>query len=274
MSKSKRVMPASSSSSQKFNWGATIIEYLAATRAYSFTASLIPILLTAAVSESSFRSIAFVRALTMGIAVQSGANLSNTYFDFQNGVDTKETKSGDKALVDARHITATGTLIFSLFCYVLGFFAVLPALIEHADDTHLRWIFLLGILLAFFYTANPFALKYMALGDITIYVCFGPLLMQGTCIMMTGSMNPLLYLYSIPVGLLTEAILHANNARDIKSDTKAGAITLASLIGLKLSFYLYIFLLVGSYLAVGIIAWRLNWGVLATFGGMNALPLN
>ena len=148
----------------------------------------------------------------MGIAVQAGANLSNTYFDFKNGVDTKATITGDKALVDAKLITSSGVLFVSLLCYAAGLYAVLPALIAHASDMRLLWIFCGGVALAFFYTAGPMALKYIALGDVTIYACFGPLLMQGTSIMMTGDMDSLLYLYSVPVGLLTEAILHVSHS--------------------------------------------------------------
>ena len=62
----------------------------------------------------------------------------------------------------------------------------------------------------------------------------------------------------------TYAIAQANNARDIKTDIKAGATTLASLIGLTHSYRLYVGLIAGAYLAVAAVAWHLNWGVLAT----------
>ena len=65
--------------------------------------------------------------------------------------------------------------------------------------------------------------------------------MQCTSILLTGKTDDILYIYSIPIGLLTEGILHANNARDIKADTKIGAYTLASLIGIEYSYIFYIF---------------------------------
>ena len=285
--------PAPTSSSR---WTACVTEYILAMRPHTFTAAVVPILLTAAVTGQSFKSPAFLRALAMGVSVQAAANLSNTYYDFRNGVDNKDTAlaGGDKALVEAKLVTCHGVLALSLVFYFLGALAVYPALMSHAAGARLSLIFVAGVGLAFFYTAGPmgYALKYIALGDITIYLCFGPLLMQGTSIMMTGETNNWLYLYSVPVGLLTEAILHvrcsqplsayllllfrradlsnapapiqANNARDIKTDIKAGATTLASLIGLTNSFRLYAGLLAGSYLAVAAIALHLNWGVLST----------
>ena len=243
---------------------AVAYEYFIACRPYTFTASIIPVMVTTAVVGGSFRSLDFLRTIAMGISVQSAANLSNTYFDFVNGVDTKAMASGDKGLVDARHITSLGVLILSVVFYMVGLATVLPVFMERSDFM-LPIIFFSGIALAFFYTATPVGLKYKALGDVTIYVCFGPLLMQGSSIMMTGSTNLSLYLYSIPVGLLTEAILHANNSRDTKSDSAAGAITLATILGVYNSYLFYVFLVSASYIALAAISIFYNWGCSAAF---------
>jgi len=235
-------------------------EYVLAMRPWSFTAALIPILVTAAASNASFLSESFTRSMVMGIAVQAGANLTNTYFDFVNGVDSKDTPCGEKTLVD-RKVSPNGLLVLSILCYLLGFLSVLPFL---SINLSLTAIFFAGIMLAFFYTATPVGLKYKALGDITIFLCFGPLLMQGVSILLTNEINNELYIYSIPIGLLTEAILHANNARDIKADTKAGAITLASLLGARLSYKFYIGLLAFSYVSIAYISLYLHWGCIAS----------
>jgi 1,4-dihydroxy-2-naphthoate octaprenyltransferase len=240
-------------------------EYFNACRPYTFTASLIPIMVTTAVVGGSFKSLDFLRTVAMGVSVQSAANLSNTYFDFVNGVDTKATDGGDKGLVNARNISAGGVLILSVVCYTIGLMTVLPVFLERNTNNMLPTIFFSGIALAFFYTATPVGLKYKALGDITIYLCFGPLLMQGSSIMMTGAIDPSLHLYSVPVGLLTEAILHANNARDTKSDSAAGAITVATMLGVYNSYIMYVLLVAGSYLAVAAISVLYHWGCCAAF---------
>lgn len=65
-------------------------ECFLATRPWSFTAALIPIVVTTAVlGKQYFLTHEFIRSLTIGVAVQAGANLSNTYFDYVNDVDTK-----------------------------------------------------------------------------------------------------------------------------------------------------------------------------------------
>lgn len=126
-------------------------------------------------------------------------------------------------------------------------------------------IFISGMLLAFFYTATPVGLKYKALGDVTIFLCFGPLLMQCVSILLIGGTDNNLYLYSIPIGLLTEGILHANNARDIKADSEAGAVTFANIIGYDYSYYFYIFLIAGSYISVLLISYYSNYATLLAF---------
>ena len=236
-----------------------IMEYILATRPWSFTAAIIPVLIVTAVTRSPLQSPLFLRAFVMAVAVQAGANCTNTYFDYLNGIDTKV--GGERTLVEHK-ISINGLLLLSAVCYITGALAVAPLLIQD-DSRQLLAIFVAGILLAFFYTANPVGLKYIALGDVTIFVCFGPLLMQCTSLLVSGTTRSDLYLYAVPVGLLTEAILHANNARDIQIDASAGAVTLATLLGPELSFAFFVALLAGSYISAIAIAYFYHWGCLA-----------
>jgi len=248
----------------------TIIqEYLVALRPWSFTASIIPVCITAAVTNSSFLSWEFGRALAMAVFIHSGANLTNTYYDYVLGIDTKA-YNHDGTLVEQK-ISTSGLFLYSIICYGVGILAILPSLPHNFSsleyDTNspefmTLSIFAIGVLLAFGYTAGSFGLKYMALGDITIFLCFGSLLMECTCLMLTQTISlPLLY-YSIPMGLLTEGILHVNNTRDIKNDRLSGIITLATLIDFENSFYFFVFLLIGSYLSAMIVAWYEHVGCL------------
>ena len=235
-------------------------EYVLASRPWSFTAAIIPVLVVSAVTGASLLSPSFVRCMVMAVAIQAGANLTNTYFDFVNEVDTKI--GGERTLVDHK-VSTTGVVLLSAVCYIVGVAAVVPVFLAN-NDSQLLAIFLAGCCLAFFYTANPVGLKYRALGDVTIFVCFGPLLMQCASILLTGSTRADLYLYSVPIGCLTEAILHANNARDIDADARAGAVTLATLLGSELSYVVYAALFAGSYLSVLAIAYLYHWGALAS----------
>eukprot|EP01038_Epipyxis_sp_PR26KG_P015505 gene15505-20926_t len=235
-------------------------EYILSTRPWSFTAAIVPIIITTAVTNSSFLSESFIRALSMGIFIQAGANLTNTYFDYINGVDSKDS-IGDRTLIDKKIKNPFNLLIFSCICYLLGIMSVYPYLVLNYDHQFVA-VFIIGVVLAFFYTGKPVGLKYLALGDITIFICFGPLLMQATSLMLTGNTSDSLHIYTVPIGCLTEGILHANNARDIKHDTAVGAVTLASILGYEGSLAFFILLLIVSYCSALYIAAFQHYGVL------------
>ncbi len=91
-------------------------------------------------------------------------------------------------------------------------------------------------------------MKYRRLGDIIIFLCFGPLLVLGSYFIQTLSLSLHPLLFSIPVGLLTENILHVNNTRDIETDRRAKVFTLAQLLGFRGSYLFYFALIVISYL--------------------------
>jgi hypothetical protein len=150
-----------------------------------------------------------------------------------------------------------------LWGLTLGCFAAALALAAHLvalTGPALLWPVALGFLLAIFYSADPLALKYVGLGDATIFATFGPLLMLGVSGVVTGAPLTLAQLYaaalgsggwaalgahgpvlamSLPIGLLTVNILHANNVRDIPLDKEAGAHTLAQVLGVEGSQSLY-----------------------------------
>ena len=52
-------------------------------------------------------------------------------------------------------------------------------------------------------------------------------------------LNPAVLWLTLPIGLITVGILHANNIRDIEHDQRAGIHTLAMLLGKKVSVFLY-----------------------------------
>ena len=99
-------------------------------------------------------------------------------------------------------------------------------------------------------------MKYHALGDVVIFITFGPLsvlyaYMVHCC---HFSLTPLVY--AIPLVMNTEAILHSNNTRDIIGDKKAKVLTLAILLGFKLSYLLYLILIFVPYLIMLVLAAR------------------
>ncbi len=207
----------------------TIKNWLIVLRAYSWPASLVPVVLGSAVAARSGRFSWLDLALIMPAAllIHSAANLANTYFDFRNGVDRPET-ADDRGLVD-NMLPPARMLRLALGMLAAGAAAGLLLVLKNHVPAMLA-LGAAGLALAWFYTSGP-AYKYRRLGDAGIFLAFGPCIVTGTALIQTGRFVPEALWASIPVGLLVTAILHANNMRDLRSDSAANFLTLAATLG-------------------------------------------
>lgn len=214
---------------------------LTATRPWSFTAAAVPVALAAKL-QGKLLSADAGKLLAMAIACQAGANLVNSFFDFTNGVDTKEA-AGDESIIGG-HITPTKCASLAACCFAAS---ALFAMDFMSKVPGFCCIFAIGTGLGFFYTCPPFSLKYHFLGDLAILGAFGPVIMQSCAMALNGRTDDSLYLYGLPTTLLTECILLANNARDIDGDRKAGISTLSTMFGFKISKVAYKIMVYASY---------------------------
>jgi 1,4-dihydroxy-2-naphthoate polyprenyltransferase len=113
---------------------------------------------------------------------------------------------------------------------------------------------LIGLVAGYSYTGPPFQFKFHALAVPFVFFLMGPLMVLGSYYAITGGYDPVALYASIPIGLLVAAILHANEWRDISEDARAGITTLSGRIGARRAHYVYIALVVGAYLVIGLTA--------------------
>jgi 1,4-dihydroxy-2-naphthoate octaprenyltransferase len=129
-----------------------------------------------------------------------------------------------------------------------------------------------GLAGGYFYTAPPFEYKFRALGLPLVFLLMGPLMTLGSYFAVSGAWSPVALVLSLPIGLLVAAILHGNEWRDIREDTRAGIVTLSSRIGREWAHYGYLGLTLGAYI---VLALAVVGGVLppATLLAILSLPL-
>lgn len=234
-----------------------------ATRPWSLTAAAVPVLLTCATQLETLKDLRVLQLLGMGVLCQAGANLLNTYWDYEQGCDKDRDhmKAGDRGILD-EVISPSWALVWGYVLIIISGLCTLETLLE---SRMFQYIFAVGAVLSIMYTQPPFKLKYRALGDIVILVCFGPVIMQACSVVLTGKIDPLQYAYSIPVALMTEGILWAGNTRDIIGDKEAGVRTLQNTLGHKTSKTAYKGLLICAYLGViALVPVTGRYGVLLT----------
>lgn len=224
--------------------------WLQAVRAFSFTASSIPVLVGTALAlnyPGKVMWILFPVVYIAGLLVHAATNLVSDYYDYKKDVDKDYTFGGSGVLVQgllpAKSILTGGLVLFAIT-------AALGIILIAVRGVPILVLGLIGIVGGYFYTGRPFGYKYLGLGDFLVFILMGPLMVIGSYYCLTGSYHHAVLLVSIPVGFLVSAILQANNTRDIKHDTEAGIKTLENTLGPKGAKAFYYFALIAAYISV------------------------
>lgn len=224
-------------------------------RPFAFTASVIPVLAGAALAwvDEAWNWAPFVASLLGGVFLHAGTNVVNEVYDVRKGIDTITSPRASHAIVKGR-ITERAALLVSGAAFALAV----------AVGLYLVWLRgpaivglgALGLIGGWGYTAPPLEYKNRALGVPLVFVLMGPLMVEGSYFAVSGTWSLTALVLSVPVGLLVAAILHGNEWRDIREDSRAGISTLSATIGQRWAHYSYIGLVLGAYmvLALSVIA--------------------
>lgn len=222
-------------------------EWVIAVRPWSFPASAMPIIVTLAFLFYKGSEINWLYGLWTLIGMllfHMTGNVWSDYFDFRKKVDADDTfgaKTLTTGMFKPEEIKrlAIGLLIVSVACG-LGLFAV--------TGLPLLWIGLAGVLCTILYPV----LKFNALGDLDILLAFAFLPTLGTSYAVTGAIDWSVLWIALPVGLITDGILHSNNTRDVITDKRAGITTMAMGLGSRFSAWLYGFEVIFPFIWVGV----------------------
>ncbi len=245
--------------------------WLQAVRAFSFTASVIPVLLggvlaLGAPAPRQFWLLPF--AVLGGLALHAGTNLLNDYYDFERGVDREGTR-GSSGILVAGLLPPASVRVGGIACFGLAVALAFPVVVLHGwPVVALGGVGLVG---GYLYTGRPVAYKYVALGDPLVFLLMGPLMVIGGYLAVTGTWTATVLLASLPIGCLVAAILAANNLRDVRDDAEAGVTTIARLLGHRGGQLEYAALVVGAYAVVGVIAF---FGLVPGGGGAGSGPFS
>lgn len=212
----------------------TFKDWVLATRPWSFPASAMPVVVTIAwtwVQGLPLNWWFALWALINIIFVHAAGNVWSDIADYRSGVDADDT-FGVRQLVDGHFTVAE----FRRLSLILNIIAVIGGVaLVCLTGLTLLYIGIFGILLSLCYPR----LKYMALGDVVIILCYSLLPMAGTSFIVSGAIHWDVLWLAVPVGLITVAILHANNVRDIETDRRAAIHTFPMLTGRRFGAWLY-----------------------------------
>ena len=256
----------------------------AITRGGFTSASLFPIFAIAAflagTGDNLFSPFSLVLCSLGIVFLHVASNLFNDYYDVKDGTDGANTEyfnaglnstmlegaqlSGGSRAVELGLITHKGTLSLARKMLVLTLLVTSGLLFnsfyvtgEFSNAFYSLIVGFLGGFLGYFYTARPLRLvSRRGLGELAIFLSFGPLMTLGALFAISSStielFSDLFYmalLLGIPHGLLTTNILYINQYPDTVSDAKTGKNHLIVTFGKKNARWGYLLILIAAFIS-------------------------
>jgi len=220
-----------------------------AIRPFSFTASIVPVVVgtACAVVVGGASPLAFLLCLGGAVALQAGTNLVNDYYDHRLGADHSGSL-GPSRVIQEGWLSPRAVLVAGIAFFVAGGLAGF-ALVGMAGWPILV-LGLIGVPLAYGYTAPPLKLAYRGLGELNVFMLMGPLMVLGGFLVHRAAGLLVALTASVPIGCLVAAILHANNIRDLDDDRVLGKQTLATIVGPRWAKVELAVLIGGAYVAL------------------------
>jgi len=172
----------------------------------------------------------------VGLVIAHAANnLINDYFDMTGGVDTDDYV---RALY-APHPVLSGWVSKSTLRNAMIGLTVIDGLImlllAYWHGPLVMVFALAGLFLSVFYVAPPFRLKQHGLGEVDVFVTWGPLMIGGVYLVATDTIPAWVLAFSIPYALLVTSVLFGKHIDKIEPDTKLGIRTLPVILGESLA---------------------------------------
>lgn len=204
-------------------------------------------------------------AVLGAIVFHLSGNIIGDYQDYMSGVDQKE-KTGPLRVLVLKIFKPITILIYG---YVMLFIGIAVGIYLYLQT---GWPLLIFGIVAIISSTLYYKFKYIALGDVIIFLSFGLMVALGVVYVLSLQLIWTTLLVVSPTGLLIVAILHANNTRDMLQDKSAGIRTQAMNLGLEGSQIVYQTLLFVAYL---IIAFAVLFNVLhpASFLVLLSFPM-
>jgi len=182
----------------------------------------------AAIWMGKFQFWPALACLAGALLLQIGANLANDVFDFYHGTDTTE-RLGPVRVTQSGLLTPAQVL--AGMWVVFGLAALLGVYLWSVAGWPVLLIGLFSIAAAVTYSGGPAPYGYVGLGDLLVFLFFGPVAVIGAYYVQALTIDPIAVWSSLVTGFLITAILVVNNLRDLQTDRATGKRTMAVRLG-------------------------------------------
>lgn len=228
--------------------------WVATTRAPFFTASIVPILVGAALAFSFTGAIHWnylFLTLIGGILLHAGTNMLNDYFDHTSRND-ENNKYGFVPFFGGSRIIQTGTMsslkvgLAASLCFLIGSLIGFYLELEIGGQV-ITSLVIFGAFLGIFYTADPLRIGYGGLGELAVALGFGPAYTLVSLYIQSAAASYPLDLtfwivgmfWSVPLALLIVNVLIINEFQDYEADLTGGKRTIVVRLGKERTLSIY-----------------------------------
>jgi 1,4-dihydroxy-2-naphthoate octaprenyltransferase len=183
-------------------------------------------------------------ALAVALFLQIGVNYANDYSDGIRGTD--DNRVGPLRLTGSKAVRAARVKQAAFICFSIAALAGLAIVLL----TQMWWLIAVGlvaIVAAWYYTGGKHPYGYAGLGEVVVFIFFGPVAVIGTAFIQIGYVDDISVMTGIAAGSFAAAVLMVNNIRDIKQDAISRKRTLAVKVGQRWAKILFAILILVPY---------------------------
>lgn len=190
------------------------------------------------------------------VTAHAASNLFNDYWDAKNGIDTSQDYFRPAYMP---HPTLSGMMSSQgLFSLGLAHLAAMVAITAYFVELRGPLILVfagLGVLFLTVYAGGPLPLKRIGLGEPTVFVVWGPLMVGGTFYVLSGTLPAWVIIASIPYAVSVTTVLFGKHIDKIDYDTPLSVKTVPVLLREEATKSVLKALIVIAYVAVvGLVA--------------------
>ncbi|MBV9314293.1 MAG: 1,4-dihydroxy-2-naphthoate polyprenyltransferase [Pseudonocardia sp.] len=209
---------------------ATTAQWISGARPRTLPNALSPVLVGtgATIGTGSTRPGLAALALVVAVSLVVGVNYANDYSDGLRGTDND--RLGPTRLVGSSAASPAAVRTAALVWLSLAALAGV-ALVALSGRWWLLGVGAICLAAAWFYTGGQRPYGYQGLGEVAVFVFFGPVAVLGTAYTQGRPPGAMPLIASIGVGMLSASVLVANNLRDISTDAAVGKRSLAVILG-------------------------------------------
>ncbi len=224
-----------------------------------------------AVRGDAFDAPLFLLTILGLTLAHTASNLVNDFWDFHHGADTPDSPRvnyGPHPLTEKAAQLSSFTLITAA---ILVAATAIGVYLTVASGPGVLVFALSGAFVLLLYSGGPLPLKYFGLGEIAVFVVWGPLMIGGAYYVMAGELPLWVVLASIPYALGVTTVLMGKHLDKLDFDRTRKIGTLPLLLGEATARRLTQLLSLAMYASVlGLVVWQRMPGLLLVAG---ALPL-